>query len=202
MSNWLFGLRRAAFCIVLTTALTLAGGALGADWNDEWERVVEAAKKEGEVFVYGPPGQARRKVLVEEFEKVYPDIEVKFVAGSGRKQAPRLIAERDAGKYNADVLIGGTTTPLKTLRPKGVLAPIERYLILPEVKDPSGWFQNRIWYADNDYGRRNRMGGVLLNAGHALEGYITQEQRKEHPEWVGAAFAIDRSTWERSHGGD
>ncbi len=42
-----------------------------------------------------------------------------------------------------------------------------------------------VWYCDDAFARRNRLGGLLINAGHALEGYITQEQRREHPEWVG-----------------
>ena len=40
-----------------------------------------------------------------------------------------------------------------------------------------------IWYADEDYRRRNRMGGLGLSASHALEGYITKEQLDAHPEW-------------------
>jgi hypothetical protein len=39
-----------------------------------------------------------------------------------------------------------------------------------------------LWYCDNDFGRRNRLGGMLLNAGHALEFYITKEFRQQHPE--------------------
>jgi hypothetical protein len=42
-----------------------------------------------------------------------------------------------------------------------------------------------LWYCDDAYRRRNRLGGLLLNAGHALEGYVTAEQRQAHPEWVG-----------------
>lgn len=42
-----------------------------------------------------------------------------------------------------------------------------------------------IWYADDAYRRRNRHGGLQLQAGHALEMYITPEERKQHPEWVG-----------------
>jgi hypothetical protein len=40
-----------------------------------------------------------------------------------------------------------------------------------------------VWYADNDYARRNRLGGLLLSAGHAFEMYLNKEDRKKHPEW-------------------
>ncbi len=40
-----------------------------------------------------------------------------------------------------------------------------------------------VWFGDADYGRRNRLGGLYLAAGHAFEFYITEEDRKKHPEW-------------------
>ena len=45
-----------------------------------------------------------------------------------------------------------------------------------------------IWHADEDYRRRNRLGGLELSTHHALEGYITPKLLEEHPEWraVGA----------------
>lgn len=46
---------------------------------------------------------------------------------------------------------------------------------------PSTIFRGQ-WYCDNDFGRRNRLGGMLLNAGHALESWVPNELRKEHPE--------------------
>lgn len=40
-----------------------------------------------------------------------------------------------------------------------------------------------VWYADADFGRRNRLGGMLILAGHALElSYLPKDFRKEHPE--------------------
>lgn len=48
-----------------------------------------------------------------------------------------------------------------------------------------GTIYRGIWYADDAYRRRNRHGGLLLQAGHALEMYITPDERQQHPEWVG-----------------
>jgi hypothetical protein len=39
-----------------------------------------------------------------------------------------------------------------------------------------------MWYCDNDFARRNRMGGMELAAGHALEGTVPKKLREEHPE--------------------
>lgn len=191
----------AKFCYVvgalaLVLAMVLPSALFGADPSGDWDKIVAAAKKEGEVLVYGPPGKKRRKALVEEFQKDYPDIKVKFVAGSARKQAPRLIAERKAGKYRADVLIGGTTTPLKTLRPKGVLTPIEPYLVLPEVTDPSGWFKNKLWYADKDgklvimfQGSVSNIIGINTNL--VKDGEITSYWDILDPKWKGKIVSGD-----------
>lgn len=39
-----------------------------------------------------------------------------------------------------------------------------------------------LWYCDNDYARRNRLGGMELSAGHALEFTVPKELRESHPE--------------------
>jgi len=56
----------------------------------------------------------------------------------------------------------------------------------------------RIDYVDEAFKRRNRVGGLFLYAHHALEGYITKEQRQEHPEWcatVGGKLQTRRLKW-------
>ena len=46
-----------------------------------------------------------------------------------------------------------------------------------------GTHYRSIWYGDEDFKRRNRMGGQEISATHALEFYISKEQREAHPEW-------------------
>ncbi len=42
-----------------------------------------------------------------------------------------------------------------------------------------------VWHADDAWKRRNRQGGLQLDAGHALEMvYLTEADRAEHPEWT------------------
>lgn len=62
---------------------------------------------------------------------------------------------------------------------------------------PATIFRN-IWYADDAYRRRNRMGGLLLSAGHALEMYFSKEDREQHPEWkaeIGGKADPHRLRW-------
>lgn len=39
-----------------------------------------------------------------------------------------------------------------------------------------------LWYCDNDFARRNRLGGMELAAGHNLEISVPKELREKHPE--------------------
>src|SRR5687768_18123014 len=63
--------------------LVLAGLAnAGAAWQEEWERILQAAKREGKVAVVGPIGADRRDALTIAFEKKY-GIAIEYHADSG-----------------------------------------------------------------------------------------------------------------------
>jgi len=121
-----------------------------AEVKGEWEKTLEAAKREGRVVIYGPPGSNRRQALVDAFQRSYPEIRVEYIAGSGREQGPRVLAERKAGKFLVDLHIGGTTTMSALLKPAGALEPIRPYLVSAEVTRASNWFGKRLWFADNE----------------------------------------------------
>src|SRR5262245_7427673 len=114
----------------------LANG--GAAWQEEWERVLQAAKKEGKVAMIGPVGAERRDALTIAFEKKY-GISVEYHADSGAGILPRLSTERKADRYLWDVVVTGTGTTLENLIPARVLDLLEPNLILPEVKDLKLW---------------------------------------------------------------
>jgi hypothetical protein len=63
--------------------------------------------------------------------------------------------------------------------------PSKDPLAVTEADDtlsPSTLYRD-IWYADPDFKRRNRLGGLKLEAGHMLERWVTQADRDEHPEF-------------------
>ena len=113
-------------------SLALANGAAlprQPQWQEEWDRVLQAAKKEGKVAMIGPVGADRRDALTIAFEKKY-GISVEYHADSGAGILPRLSAERKADRYLWDVVVTGTTTGLENLIPARVLDPLEPNLIL------------------------------------------------------------------------
>jgi iron(III) transport system substrate-binding protein len=123
--------------------------AKGASPGAEWEKVVEAAKKEGKLVIFGPAGANARQALADGFEKKFPGVKVEFSGGSGAKLAARLLAERRAGVHAVDVMLTGTTTMLESLLPAGVMEPIAPQLFLPEAIDTSKWWQGRLDYSDD-----------------------------------------------------
>jgi ABC-type Fe3+ transport system substrate-binding protein len=113
-------------------------------WQAEWEKVLAAAKKEGQVAVY----ISGYEEVLPEFEKEYPDIKLVSVTGRGSQLAQRMIAERRGDRFLADVFSSGGVTTYGQLYMAKVLDPIKPALILPEVTDPSGWYQKKHHYAD------------------------------------------------------
>jgi ABC-type Fe3+ transport system substrate-binding protein len=104
----------------------------------EWDRVVAEAKKEGRLHLIGFTGSDARKALTETFSQRY-GITVEYYGTSGPDLPPRIMSERRAGVHFWDVIIAGSTTLLKGLKPAGILQPLDSALILPEVKDPKYW---------------------------------------------------------------
>ena len=119
-----------------------------SDWQQRWDKALSAAKKEGRVVVWGPPGELIRKAMIEGFSNAFPDIPIEFAGGRGGEQATRIKAERDGGVYSVDVLISGTTTAMMQMKPMKALDPIEPVLILPEVTDLKYWRDHMLEFSD------------------------------------------------------
>jgi len=124
---------------VFASLLVLWTASVGETaWEQEWEKVLAAAKKEGVVAVSGPAGVPSRDSLTKPFTDKY-GIKVDFFGASGRELSPRIMTELRAGQFNWDVFVHGTTTALTVMIPAGAFAPLKPALILPEVTDPNKW---------------------------------------------------------------
>ena len=78
--------------------------------------------------------------IVGAFGKQHPFIKPVTVTGRVGDLMPRIIAERRAGKYLADIYSGGLGgRAFYDFMRAGVLDPIKPALILPEVLDGSKW---------------------------------------------------------------
>ena len=117
---------------------TVPKPAASADWKAEWDKILAAAKKEGKVVVAIPRGSTYREALTG-FSKSFPEIQLQVDAVEGGDFAPKVLAERDGDQYLWDAYVGGATSGLTIMRPKGVFDPLPPALILPEVLDDSKW---------------------------------------------------------------
>ena len=114
--------------------------------QEEWDRTVKAAEKEGQVVLYANEGI---EGSIHDFQKRFPRVKVVLVSGRSGQLVTRLMAERRAGKYLADVAKLGTGSASSLYRARPFpLQPIEGSLFLSEVTDKSKWWQGKQQYAD------------------------------------------------------
>lgn len=113
----------------------------------EWERTVEAAKKEGQLTLYhwGAP----LMLDAGAFQKAYPEIKVTTVSAMGTELMQRILAERRGEKFIPDVYIAGIAT-MTVLHKAKVFDPIKHALILPEVADEAKWWRRKHTYGDTE----------------------------------------------------
>lgn len=121
-----------------------------APWQKEWDKVMEAAKKEGKVVVYSTGGSETRAVLSKGLKEKF-GLTAEFVTAPGSAMAEKILTERRAGLYMADIYIGGGTTVVNQLRPAGVFDSFEPALILPEVTNPKLWWGGQHTWVDKDH---------------------------------------------------
>jgi len=111
--------------------------------SPEWDKLVEAAKKEGKIVIAIPPSNELRKEMETALKQRF-GIEAELVPAPGPKNAARIAAEKQAGVSYFDAIICGTGTA-EGLAHDGSLEALESLWILPEVKDPKQWFGGHIW---------------------------------------------------------
>ncbi len=166
-------------------------------WQVEWEKTVDAAKKEGKLSVYFWQGGNLEKVI-QAFQKKYPEIQVTTVGGRGSSFVVRLTTELRAGKYLADVCMCGVTSPYEVLHKRAkALEPIRSFFILPEVLDESKWWQGRHHFQDPEgqyifaYWGRPSATRISYNANLVNPSEFKSYQDLLNPKWKAKVVAID-----------
>lgn len=144
---------------------------------DREKRLVEGARKEGELMFYGSVPVADIAVLTEAFTKKY-GIKVKAWRGDSEAMLQRVLNEAKARRYEVGVMVASSSA----------LEPLSREKLLTEVKSPlladlipESVAPNREWAS------------VYLNT--FVQAYNTNLVRKEdlpktyrdltHPRWKG-----------------
>jgi len=165
-------------------------------WQVEWEKTVDAANREGQVLIYAAVGPYHAEIF-SQFQKDYPEIKVVTTHGYSSRMSPRLLAERRAGKYLADVYMGGPDS-LYGFSSNKLLDPIAPLFVLPEVLDKSKWWENRHYYIDPESKY------IFVNEGSITAGLsvgfntnvVKMEELKSYwdllrPKWKGKIVSMD-----------
>jgi len=147
-------IKRVSELLMASLLLSIAFIASAAEskpaWQREWEKVLDGARKEGEVRLWGEQ-EITHPDIIGAFNKEYPFIKAVTVSGRVGDLMPRIIAERRAGKFLADIYSGGLGgRSFYDFHKAGVLDPIKPILLLPEVVDASKWLNGEHSYADSE----------------------------------------------------
>jgi iron(III) transport system substrate-binding protein len=188
--DWIIGGLLFALLVVRADAAETKPG-----WQQQWEKIVQSAKKEGQVTVYVHSTYA--PVLTSgAFEKAFPDIKLTIVSGVENDLERRFTAERRAEKYLADVFMVGVLRSNDFKQAK-YLDPIKPVLLLPEVVDESKWWQGRHYYSDPEkqylfrYVASAQIGQISYNTQLVQSKEFTSFWDFLNPKWKGKILARD-----------
>ncbi|MCG6533493.1 MAG: substrate-binding domain-containing protein, partial [Syntrophales bacterium LBB04] len=159
-----------------------------AAWEQEWADWLSRARKEGKVTIYTTAGSDVRQALQNGFSKKY-GIEIETVMGRGGELTQKIETERRAGLYLGDIYMGGPTTMLNVLKPKGVLEKIEPLLLLPEVIQRQAWVGGKLPFLDPEgclVGIRfSPQTYVTVNSKLVRDGEVRSLRNLLEPKWKG-----------------
>jgi hypothetical protein len=88
--------------IILTCATIVGAADFKPASQTDWEKIIAVAKKEGEVRLWGDQ-EITHPDIVAAFSRHHPYMKVVTVSGRVGDLMPRIIGERRAGKYLADL---------------------------------------------------------------------------------------------------
>lgn len=147
----MFTLNAIAAC--LSSIVALIGLAGLAPWANaqskaisaqEWDNLVDAARKEGKVTVSIPASAEMRKQLEDNFKRRF-GIEVEVFTSRGSTGVRRMAEEFKAGVRHFDLHIGGSSSITSGMLDEGILDPIEPWWVLPEVREAKQWWGGHLW---------------------------------------------------------
>ena len=163
----------------------------------EWEKTVEAAKKEGRVVVSIPASTELRRGIEKVFKQRF-GIEPELNVGRAASIVGRIQQESKSGVPGFDVHMGGGESMVTGLLSEGILAPLEPAMILKEVKDPSNWWGGHIWldnakryiYASHAH----HVELIWCNTDHVKPEEIRSLNDLLNPKWTGKIGYLDPRT--------
>lgn len=164
-------------------------------WQAEWEKTIKAAEQEGALVIYMT--QAFEPVFRDVFQRKFPQIKVTTATGRGPELSQRVMRERRAEKFAVDLYISGNISPLTVFHRAKILEPVKPLLILPEVLDPSAWYEGKHHYDDPEgryifvFEGTPRSGEITFNSKLVNPAEIKSYWDLLNPKWKGKIVSVD-----------
>ncbi|HKY07700.1 MAG TPA: extracellular solute-binding protein [Candidatus Binatia bacterium] len=171
-------------------ALFVAVLLLGSSTAAADPKIIEAAKKEGQLGWWTTIAQDQSQRIIEEFMKLYPFIKASYWRSGSVGLHNKVLIEARAGRPSWDVLSQTTPEFIDELKQKGVIAPYhspERRHFSDDLKDKDGFWT----------------GSYALPTGL---GFNTQQVKREEapknyqellqPKWKGKKISVDDESYE------
>jgi iron(III) transport system substrate-binding protein len=163
----------------------------------EWERTVEAAKKEGRVVVSVPASTELRRGIEKVFKQRF-GIEAELNVSRAASVVGKIQQESKAGVPGFDLHMGGGESMVTGLLSEGILAPLEPAMMLKEIKDPNNWWGGHIWldkakryiYASQAY----QVELIWCNTDYVKPEEIRSLTDLLNPKWSGKIGYLDPRT--------
>ncbi len=179
------------------------GAAARAAWENEWEKLVEAAKKEGKIGVFTLSGAGYRNALAE-FEKTFGITVEHQAENSSSVWVPKMQKEREAGIYSFDILVVPPNSALIRLKPSGAFDPIRPLIFRPDAMDDKVWpegFDGQFMDAGKSlaFGHSLEINhNVAIDTNQVKPDEIKSVQDLLNPKWKGKMVIADvrsGATW-------
>src|SRR5512143_1153687 len=104
------GLLLAVLLLSLAGSVSAAEPNAASGWEPEWNRTVKAAEQEGQLVLYSLT-EVGEAISNTGFQKKFPKSKVSVISARGGEHISRIMAERRAGKFLADIGSLGNTSP-------------------------------------------------------------------------------------------
>ncbi len=165
----------------------------------DWAQTLAAAKKEGQVNLYTPTAGPWQQLMTKDLANKYGIILNVTISNNEGEIAQRILTARKGGVYDADVLMGGSAIFASTYRPQGLLDPLDKELVLPEVTNPKSWWRGALTYLDPDtrtfFPYREYLGAPLvMNTDLFKPGDVKTWDNLLDPKWKGKIVITDPTT--------
>ena len=126
-----------AWPMALLAMMIAASASAQEAWQTEWSQTLARAK--GQTLNLTTHPEDGYEQTIDEFKKKFPEIAVSIHAAAAQPTAVRIVTEQKNGVYGWDSWWAPIANMVSTLAPAQAMAPIDDYLILPEIKTLSNW---------------------------------------------------------------